>query len=69
MWLVLRSRSKRTKYIEDKSGSQLLAPNQDLALFNIGTKARQPIKVEVRIGDNSLIMEVDTGAVVSIISQ
>ena len=68
----LHSRSQRTKYIEeieDKSGNQSLAPNQDLALFNVGAEARQPIKVEVRIGDTLLIMEVDTGAAVSIISQ
>ena len=66
------SRSQRTKYIEkieDKSGNQSSSPNQDLALFNVGAEARQPIKVEVRIGDSPLIMEVHTGAAVSNISQ
>ena len=46
-----------------------MAPNQDLALFNVGAEACRPIKVEVRIRDSSLIMEVDTGAVFFIISQ
>ena len=46
-----------------------MASNQDLALFNVGAEACRPIKVEVRIGDSPLIMEVDTGAAVSIISQ
>ena len=66
----LHSRSQRTKYIkeiEDKRCNQSLVPNQDLALINVGAEARQPIKVEVIIGDSPLIMEVDTGAVVSII--
>ena len=46
------SRSQRTNYIEeieDKSGNQSLAPNQDLALFNVDAEARRPIKAEVRI--------------------
>ena len=39
----LLSRSQRTKYIEeieDKSGNQSSAPNQDLALFNVGAETR-----------------------------
>ena len=45
-----------------------LAPNQDLALFNVCAEAHRPIKVEVRIGDSPLIMEVDTGAAVHYIT-
>ena len=68
----LPSRSQRTKYIEeieDKSANRSSAPNQDLALFNVGAESRRPIKVEVKIGESPLIMELDTGAAVSIISQ
>ena len=60
---------KQKQEIEDNCDNQPSAPNEDLALFNVGAEARQPMKVEVRVGDSLLIMEVDTGAAVSIISQ
>ena len=41
----------------------------NLALFNVDTPNRRPIKVEVQCGGNPLEMEIDTGAAVSIISQ
>ena len=65
-------RPQRTKYIkemEDKSDDQLSTENQDLALFTLGGEARRPIKVDVKIGDKPLTMEIDTGAAVSIVSK
>ena len=70
-WSKHSSRLQRTKYIEeieDKSSNQSSSPNNDLALFNVGVKARGPIKFEVKIGDSPLIMEVDTGAAVHYIT-
>ena len=65
-------RPQRTKYIkemEDKSDDQLSTENQDLALFTLGGEARQLIKVDVKIGDKPLTIEIDTGAAVSIVSK
>ena len=65
-------RPQRTKYIkemEDKSDDQLSTENRDLALFTLGGEARRPIKVDVKIGDKPLTMEIDTGAAVSIVSK
>lgn len=40
-----------------------------MALFTLGGEARRPIKVDVKIGDKPLTMEIDTGAAVSIVSK
>ena len=43
--------------------------DDDVTIFTVGSKASQPISIEVTADQSKLSMEVDTGAAVSIISQ
>ena len=65
-----RDRSWRQNQMEEASGSD---DSEDLAvkrIFAVGSKAASdPIKVQLTINDHPLVMELDTGAAVSIISQ
>ena len=42
---------------------------EELALFTVGTNTSQPIKLEVEVNSHPLVMELDTGADVSLISE
>ena len=46
-----------------------LSAEEDLTLFTVGTSFSTPIEVEVDINDQLLVMELDTGADVLIISE
>ena len=45
------------------------ASEEELVLFTVGAGASPPIEVKVQINDKPLIMELDTGADISIISE
>ena len=67
--LVLNhAKQSMLRKLKKKTQSQLMM-SQDLALFNEDTPNCRQITVEVQCGGNSLEMEIDTRAAVSIISQ
>ena len=43
--------------------------SQELGLFAIGSQVERPIKVELTIDEKPVVMEVDTGAAVSVVSE
>ena len=57
----------RTKYVhrEESEGTG----NDDLEIYSIGKPSTQPIQVELRVNGKPLMMEMDTGAAVSLISK
>ncbi len=59
-----------TKYIQEFDTDRHTNNNktEDLALFSVGAKGRELIRVEMVIENTPLVMEIDTGAVVSILS-
>ena len=58
-----------SKWVEVESEATYQAPEDKLALFTIGASMSPPIKVKVHIKDKPVIMELDTGADILIISE
>lgn len=69
----IRPRRPQTKFVEveqqDSAEETELSGSEDLALFTVGANSSTPIELEVQINNQPLIMELDTGADVSIISE
>ena len=59
----------RAKFVEVEKEPANDSTVEDLALFTVGAHSSKPIKVMVQINDQSLTMELDTGADVSIVSE
>ena len=59
--------SQKTKWVSADAGSA--SETEELQLFTIGAKATTPITVALAFNGKQLIMEVDTGAAVSIMSE
>ena len=67
-----RPNKPRTKFVEvehETADEANLSASEDLALFTVGTCSSTPIEVKVQINNQLLVMELDTGADVSIISE
>ena len=60
----------QTKWVEvEMEPTEQASSDEELALFTIGASASPPIEVKVHINDKPVVMELDTGADISIISE
>ena len=58
-----------TRWISSDTAEESASSTEDLQVFNIGRRSAAPITVTVSVDDQQLLMEVDTGAAVSIIAE
>ena len=59
----------QTKWVEVEMELTEQALDEELAMFTIGASASPPIEVKVHINDKPVVMELDTGGDISIISK
>lgn len=68
-WQSKKREEPRVKYLESEIPPTTDTGQQDLSLFTVGNSSAHTIRVEVKVNDTPLVMEVDTGAAVSLLSE
>ena len=63
------SAQPQTKWVQVELEATNPAPEEEFALFNMGASVSPPIEINVQINDKPIVMELDTGADISIISE
>ena len=61
-------KTRRTKWLQAETNEEELS-DDGVGLFNIGDKATPPIVIKLRLNNQEVSMELDTGAAVSLVSE